>query len=291
MNDDEKYLFDLHGYLVIRGALSPEEVRSANAAIDHHADQIQIGPNDLAHGSRTLQGTTGRGNLGGMLTWEKPHCDVFRQMTAHPNLTPYLEDLLGPGFRLEGMSLITMDKGAEGFWFHEGATPYDRSRNYHHHNGRMYCGMTNMAVQLADVAPGAGGFACLPGSHKANYPCPGDIRLYETHQERFAQIPAKAGDVILFVECLMHGTLPWTGQNQRRSLRIVYNPGVVGEGLMGTYTPPAFWEELTQAQQALISAPHYRGEVAKDQEVLAFNAKRSAHGSPEPLSAQSHPHG
>ena len=93
MDDDEKYLFDLHGYLVIKSALSAEEVRAANAAIDHHADQIHIGPNELAHESRTLQGATGRGNLGGMLTWEKPHCDVFRQMTAHPNLTPYLDEL------------------------------------------------------------------------------------------------------------------------------------------------------------------------------------------------------
>ena len=275
MTETEKYLFDVHGYLVIKGALSPEEVRSANAAIDHHAGQIQIRPNDLAHGSRTLQGTTGRGDLSGMLTWEKPHCEVFRQMIAHPHLTPYLGELLGPGFRLEGMGLITMDKGAEGFWFHEGATPYDRSRNFHHHNGRTYCGMTNMAVQLTDVAPGEGGFACLPGSHKANYPCPGDIRLYEVHQERFAQIPAQAGDVILFVECLMHGTLPWSGQNQRRSLRIVYNPGVVGEGLMGTYTPPPFWAELTEAQQAVISAPRYRYELDKAQEVLAFKARRA----------------
>ena len=84
MTDAEKYLFDVHGYLVIEGALSPEEVEAANAAVDHYADKIQIRPNDLANGSTTLQGKTGRGDLGGMLTWEKPHCDAFRQMIAHP---------------------------------------------------------------------------------------------------------------------------------------------------------------------------------------------------------------
>ena len=275
MTETEKYLFDVHGYLVIKGALSPEEVAAANAAIDHHANQIQLRPNDLAHGSSTLRGTTGRGDLGGMLTWGKPHCDVFRQMIVHPNIAPYLEELLGPGFRFEGMSLITMNEGAEGFWFHEGATPYDRSRNFHYHNGRMYCGLTNMAFQLTDVGPGEGGFACLPGSHKANYPCPGDIRLYEAHQDRIAQISAKAGDVILFVECLMHGTLPWSGKHQRRSLRCTYNSGVVGEGLMGVYTPPPFHAELTEAQQAAISAPRYRNELVRDQEVLIFNAARA----------------
>ena len=85
------------------------------------------------------------GDLGGMLTWDKPHCDVFRQMIAHPRLMPYLEELLGPGPRLEGLGLITMNEGAEGFWFHEGGEPFDRSRGFLYRNGRMYCGMTNMA--------------------------------------------------------------------------------------------------------------------------------------------------
>ncbi|MBM3263453.1 MAG: phytanoyl-CoA dioxygenase family protein [candidate division Zixibacteria bacterium] len=275
MTEMEKYLLDTQGYLVIKGVLSPEEVKAANAAIDHHADQIRIRPNDLAHGSATLKGTIGRGDLGGMLTWEKPYCDVFRSMIAHPNVIPYLEELLGPEFRFEGVGLLTMDEGAEGFWFHEGATPYDRSRNYHYHNGRIYSGMTNIAVQLTDVEPGDGGFACFPGSHKANYPCPGDIRLYEAHQDRFVQIPAKAGDAILFPECLMHGTLPWKAKRQRRSMRSTYNSGVVGEGLMGTYTPPPFYEELTETQKAHISAPHYRHELVKDEEVLTFNAARA----------------
>ncbi len=260
MTEAEKYLLDVHGYVIIEGALSPAEVEAANAAIDHHADKINIRPNDLANESTTLGGTTGRGDLGGMLTWEKPHCDVFRDMIAHPALTPYLEELLGPGFRLEGLGIITMDEGAEGFWFHEGGEPLDRSRSYLYRNGRMYSGMTNMAVQLTDVAPGDGGFACVPGSHTANFPCPDDIRLYHVHQDRFVQPAARAGDALLFFECLMHGTLPWTAKHQRRSVIVRYNSGVAAESLMGTYTPPPFYDELTETQKAVISAPHYRRE-------------------------------
>ena len=260
MDATEKYLFEVHGYLVIAGALSPEEVAAANAAIDHHADQIGIRPNDLAHESETLKGTQGRGDLGGMLTWDKPHCDPFRAMISHARFKPYLEELLGPGFRLEGLGIITMDEGAEGFWFHEGGEPLDRSRGFLYRNGRMFCGMTNIAVQLADVGPEDGGFACLPGSHKANYPCPDEIRLYEAHQDRIAQIPAKAGDAILFVETLMHGAVPWTAKHQRRSVILRYNHGVQAESLMGTYTPPDFYAELTEEQQAVITPPQYRRE-------------------------------
>jgi len=260
VTDGEKYLMDVHGYVDIEQALTSEEVAAANEAIDAHADEITIRPNDLAHASDTLKGTTGRGDLGGMLTWDKPHCDPFRQMMVHPRLTPYLEEMLGTGFRLEGLGIITMDEGAEGFWFHEGGEPFDRSRGYLCRNGRMYSGMTNMAVQLTDVGPEDGGFACLPGSHRANFPCPDDIRLYEAAQSRFAQIPAKAGDAILFVECLMHGTLPWRATHQRRSVIMRYNNGVTAEGVMGIWTPPPWLDELTDDQRAVISQPHYRRE-------------------------------
>ncbi|MDA0337094.1 MAG: phytanoyl-CoA dioxygenase family protein [bacterium] len=260
MTEAELYLFDVHGWLRIPQVLSADELAAANAAVDHHADRIAIRPNDLARESGTLAGATGRGDLGGMLTWDKPYCEPFRAMMVHPRLTPYLEALLGPGFRLEGMGTITMDEGAEGFWFHEGGEPFDRSRGFLYRNGRMYTGMTNAAVQLADVGPGDGGFACLPGSHKANYPCPDDIRLYEAHQERMVQPTARAGDVILFCECLMHGALRWTAHHQRRTVIMRYNNGVTSESVMGSYTPPDFHAELTAEQQAVISPPGYRGE-------------------------------
>ena len=260
MNAAEKYLFEVHGYLVIEGVLTPDEVAAANAAIDAHADGIGIRPNDLAQESQTLQGTQGRGDLGGMLEWEKPYCEPFRAMIAHENVKPYLEEVLGPGFRLEGLGIITMEEGAEGFWFHEGGEPHDRSRGFYYRNGRMFCGMTNVAVQLADVGVDDGGFACLPGSHKANYPCPDEIRLYEAYQDRMVTVPAKAGDAVLFVETLMHGALPWRAKHQRRSVIVRYNHGVQGESLMGTWTPPGFYEELTEEQQAVISAPQYRRE-------------------------------
>ena len=79
MNETEKYLFDVHGYIVIEGALSSEELAAANAAVDHYAAQISIRNNDLAGLSTTLVGKTGRGDMGGQLTWDKPYCDIFRR--------------------------------------------------------------------------------------------------------------------------------------------------------------------------------------------------------------------
>ena len=39
MTEDERYLFDLNGFLIVRGVLAPEEVAACNAAIDNHIDE------------------------------------------------------------------------------------------------------------------------------------------------------------------------------------------------------------------------------------------------------------
>ncbi len=84
MTESEKYLFDVHGYIVIRDALSQERLAAANWAVDHYADNIQNRPTDLANQSSTLAGDKGRGDMGTLLTWKKPYCDVFREMMVHP---------------------------------------------------------------------------------------------------------------------------------------------------------------------------------------------------------------
>ena len=103
MNEQEKYLFDLNGYLVVENVLTPDEVALCNEAIDRHADDIRerVGELSLSRGSKTLEGITGRGDLGGMLSWEKPWCEPFRNMLAHPKIVPYLHGILGKGFRMD----------------------------------------------------------------------------------------------------------------------------------------------------------------------------------------------
>ena len=91
-------------------------------------------------------------------------------------------------------------------------------------NGVMRCGMIVCQFQLTDVNEGDGGFACIPGSHKANFPCPEVIRTWDEHQEVVYNVPCKAGDMVIFNEATLHGTLPWTAKHERRSLLYRYSP-------------------------------------------------------------------
>ncbi len=60
MNDRERFLFDLHGYLVVEDALTREEVAAGNAAIEHHLDLVQRREPGLAQGAEHLVAPTGR---------------------------------------------------------------------------------------------------------------------------------------------------------------------------------------------------------------------------------------
>ena len=88
----------------------------------------------------------------------------------------------------------------------------------------MFCGLTAVEFQLADEGPGDGGLAVIPGSHKANFPLPEKLSLYEEHREYVKEVHSQAGDAIIFTEALTHGTLVWQGEHQRRSLIYKYSP-------------------------------------------------------------------
>ena len=262
MNDHEKYLFDLNGYLVVENVLTPDEVASCNEAIDRHAENIRerVGDLSLSGGSKDLEGITGRGDLGGMLGWEKPWCEPFRNMLAHPKIVPYLHGILGKGFRMDhNPGLITMRKGAEGHVFHGSSGPgFDPHQYYIFKDGRMHCGLTVVAWQLADVNPGDGGLCLIPGSHKCNFACPPEMKRYEMYQEHIRQITGKAGDVVIFTEATTHGTLPWKADHQRRSLLFRYSPGnlAYAKGYFPTW-PKSMLEGLTPEQRTVLEPPYH----------------------------------
>lgn len=266
MTDEEKYYFDITGYLVLEGVLLPDEVTECNAAIERYAEKIRAHEQSLARGSSALAGTSGRLELSGMLQWEKPWCQPFRDMLVHPAIVPYLNEMMGMGFRLDhGPLLIAMREGNdEGHYFHGSGEPYSPVVAYHHQNGKMFCGGVTVAWQLRDVNPGEGGFGIVPGSHKANYRTPQGVLSVEKDMGLVKQIPMKAGDVLFFMECATHGTLPWTGAGERRSVLYKYAARHIARAAHHP-TPEAFWGdwtlELNETQRAVLHGPYIHGPM------------------------------
>jgi ectoine hydroxylase-related dioxygenase (phytanoyl-CoA dioxygenase family) len=224
MTDEEKYYFDLCGYIIVRNALTPEEVAALNAVLDERWDDLQEIQESLARGAKDLVGEFRRKGLGLPLDAEGEKGEACRSVLAHPKINPYLNEIIGKGFRLDHVhSFIVQEKGCEGHTFHGSTGPaFDPNQFYIVRNGKMNSGLTVVTWQLADVNPGDGGFTLVPGSHKGNFPVPDAMRLYAIFQDRFEPMVMKAGDAVIFSETVLHGTLPWTSDNPRRSILARY---------------------------------------------------------------------
>ena len=194
MTDNEKFLFDLWGYVVVEDVLTSDEVALANEAVDHHAHLIANRNPGLSHGSKHLEGATGRGEFHqNPLTFDRPWCEPFRRMLTHPRVIDIFNEVLGHGFRLDhGPGLIQMVKGTEGHWLHGGMT-FDPSQYHRFEHGRMQCGLCVAAWQLTEVREGDGGFACVPGSHKSNYRPPQHVLSTEDGMGCIQQVVAGPG--------------------------------------------------------------------------------------------------
>ena len=279
MTEREKFLLDLQGFLVVREFLSAGELSALNQAVDACEHLRGQDGNSNTASSEKLAGTHKRGMFSGMLSWPKPHCFPFRELIVHPKAIPYLNTMHGRGWRLDHAPFIlTSDYGTEGLVIH-GSTNrhFDGSQYYTYRNGQIRCGMVVLQYQLTDVEEGDGGLCVIPGSHKANFGCPQEIRKWEQDREVVYNVPAKAGDMVIFNEATLHGTLPWQRKDrQRRSLLIRYSPKYLH--FAGGYydvTFPEWADELTEAQRSVLEPPYiYNRPLIEDDGKVVVSPRR-----------------
>lgn len=268
MTHREKFLFDLQGFIVVRNFLTQGEVKLLNEAIDANEDRIADDANVNLAGSRNLAGSGRRRMLSGLLTLPHPWCDPFRDLLAHPKLLRYLNTMLGPGWRMDhSPTVFIAEPGAEGLVLH-GSTSVapDHAATYDYANGQMRCGLISVEFNLTDQEEGDGGFAAIPGSHKANFRLPPQIARWDQDRELVRNPRCLAGDMLIFNEATVHGTLPWRAEHQRRALLYRYSPRYLHyAGGYHTATFPDWVSELTDAQRAVLEPPHiYSRPVIQD---------------------------
>eukprot|EP00750_Incisomonas_marina_P031148 INCI7734.1.p1 GENE.INCI7734.1~~INCI7734.1.p1 ORF type:complete len:362 (-),score=46.75 INCI7734.1:346-1431(-) len=266
LTPEQRYVFDLQGFVVVKGVLTQAEVAQCNASIESREEEfcerwssIQNTKGDSAFGvpqkERSAEDYAGRLEHGSFLTWPKEDSQVFRSMLAHPKLVPLLNELVGEGYRLDHMPLILRQRHmTEGFDLHGGRLNPDGSFNrdlaYHFENGRPYCNLLAMSVQLTDSNPGDGGFCIVPGSHKANYPPPESV-LKNKDTGVLVHPEMKAGDVVFFSEATMHGASCWSRQDTDRRI-VLYRFGppsaAYGRGYLEGW-PKDMLSELSEAER------------------------------------------
>ncbi|WP_282935990.1 phytanoyl-CoA dioxygenase family protein [Paenibacillus sp. RC67] len=230
MNEKEKYLFDVQGYLLVEDVLSQEELTAMNRAID---EKQAVGE-----------------PIRDFFMWDEPG---FRNLIDHPKTKPYLNAMFGQHYRLDHEYAIIHRKGDKQLQLHGGNNPFDPGQFYHVQDGNIFSGLTVYSFALSDIGPDDGGFCCISGSHKANFALPEEYRYYEEIGPT-VHVPQKAGSLLIFTEALTHGTFPWQGTQERRSFLYKYSPLMIA--WRNYDRTPELLERLTP-EQRLILDPTY----------------------------------
>lgn len=236
MTDEEKFAFDLEGYLILRQLMSPDEVAALGALA-----REKFLPAEPATYRREF--------------WASRWAPSFQALIDHSRVLPYLDELVGPKFRLDHDYCIFMSKGGRDQDLHGGATTGNPDHWYSYRDGVIRCGLTVVTFCLTPARAGDGGFCCVPGSHKSNFldSLPRDVRRYERLPHYVVQPVVEAGDAIVFTESLIHGTIPWSAEHDRLALLYKYSPG--HSAWMNHYYDPNDYPNLTPQQRRILAPP------------------------------------
>jgi len=237
MNDNEKYLFDLRGYLVVKNVLSAAQLEDLSNRLE---EQRKANPSPILGSDRTIFRDQDDP------AWSAPSLlemgGTYIDLIDLPLIKPYLTSLVGEHFRLDH-DYVKVDGAMKEktLYLHGGGQgaggpkdlvgPTDGGQCYYrYNNGRFYNGLVAVAFELDTVKPGDGGFACVPGSHKSNIGLPPEWRIAKTQAEMpdiVERVAVSAGDAIIFTEACSHGTVPWEGDGERRTIFYKYCPHAI----------------------------------------------------------------
>lgn len=230
MTDEQKFLFDLNGFLIVEGVLPKDQCER----IKEQIYLITHDPQKLPPQARTVPG----GELAALID--------------HPVVEDILHEIIGPRLRLESGFVIWREKGQRHSQdLHQGGPIPDPLFHYHVINGVIRSALTRVVFELNDVNTEDGGTCFLPGSHKANFPIHPNHKLLELDkQSPFLYRPSyPAGSIIFFSENTAHGGPPWQNPHQPRvSAFYAYNH--IGMQFHRPYVTSEVMEFLTDHQRS-----------------------------------------
>ena len=218
MNDKQKYLFDLQGYIVLKNVVPENIIQSVE----------KLTRNLLTETSSSLSDPVS------IKDWDNDDRSIhniveadtaFQYFIDIPEVIDIVQEISGDTYRLNH----TYGK----FWtgignyttFHFHGTPLVPQASYRYHNGQIISTLTKAVFPLLDCNEDDGCFAVIPGSHKSNFERPFGDHHHPRMSPKIEPIPANAGDCIIFSEALSHGSVVNTSGRTRNTLYYCYSIG------------------------------------------------------------------
>ncbi|MCC6456943.1 MAG: phytanoyl-CoA dioxygenase family protein [Caldilineaceae bacterium] len=239
---DQRFAFDVQGYLHLQNALTPEEVIEYTQWTDEAAQtDINVLNADNPEGMRhQINRPVSR----------VIDADVrFASLLDHPVVTPFLLEFLGTDYRHIDNDLYYTYPGYQGGHWHRGVPAHATG---HVKDGKFTCPMVKVFYCLTDVGPGEGEFVVIPGSHRAQFELEVNDRVDLPAQHIFDTV--KAGDIIIFNEGLLHNGRPNPSAKTRKT--IIVNFGRNDARVWRGYKPtPATLAQVSDLRRMILTNP------------------------------------
>ena len=224
----DDFIFDLNGYLILRGVVQPDLLARINAAFDRLPD-IETG--EWVGNSQRRDYTRDTG-------YELHNCiefdPSFEELIDHPGWISHVWHYCGEERSyVEGVfideNIASIRRSGGHHPVHSGGFGVPVRCQYKYEHGQFRCGQVNIIVAYTDIGPEDGPTMVVPGSHKSNFhhPLAGDYGKGDRMDALPGAIPVlmRAGDVLLFVDAIMHGGSSRTRTDGERRITIFrYGP-------------------------------------------------------------------
>lgn len=233
VSDLDIYLFDLRGYLVLERAIALDHVKELNAILDEMAHLKPGDWNGYVHGHVFLTSKEGL-NLQQIYEAGEP----FERLIDNPSWIDHVKTFVGgqKSFDSQHGPLFIDENFAnirgpgESIGLHGSPVPWSKRGQFHVHNQEFNCGQINILMAFTDIGPDNGPTMVIPGSHKSNFRNP-DLVPEKIKARGGAadsvngaiEIHMKAGDALLFVDTISHGSKR-TIAGERRTVVFRYGP-------------------------------------------------------------------
>ena len=257
LTTEEKYAFDLRGWLLIPGVLTEDEMIPMREHLKRlHEDKESIPEKD-------------RSSLGGPCVSLIDHPVVvafMNEFVYNPftdgTKTPPLGNQKCYGFRME-YSFSQYRTAGEGMFVpHNGGGSMrvpGAHHTYHVFPGHAKAVLTRALFELNPVEKGKGGTLFVSGSHKAAFPAPED-EINRMESSFWDTYECPAGSVLFFTEAVTHCSSIWTDQaNPRIAIFNSYN--MVGNKWHNWDPHPDLLAEMPAQRQTLFRPVYVAGNV------------------------------
>jgi len=263
----ETYLFDLRGYLVLKGALSAEEIRALNATLDG----ITVSQPGVWHGWVHAHSYGGKDGTNLQQIYEAG--PAFEALIDHPSWIEKVKALVGgqgtfdyqhgPLFIDENFA--NLRGPGEAIGLHSGGHNGTKRTQFRFRDGKFHCGQINILMALNDIGPGDGATMVIPGSHKSNFLHP-DFEKHKMKPDQMTslndvegaiEVHLQAGEALLFVDAIAHGSAERKNPGQRRITVFRYGPS--WGFFRHPYRPsPGLLSRLTPERRAIVWPHEHR---------------------------------